>query len=45
MESNHPVTQLIDVGKGKGFKGVEATLEILGECDLHLRRGIVLAGA
>ena len=35
MESNHPVTQLIDAAKGKGFKEVEATLEILGECDLH----------
>ena len=35
MESNHPVTQLIDAAKGKGFKEMEATLEILGECDLH----------
>ena len=35
MESNHPVTQLIDAAKGKGFKEVEATLEILGECGEH----------
>ena len=35
MESNHPVAQLIDAAKGKGFKEVEATLEILGECDLY----------
>ena len=35
MVGNHSVAQLIDAAKGKGFNEVEATLEILGECDLH----------
>ena len=35
MESNHPVTQLIDAAKGKGFTEVEATLEFLGGCGEH----------
>ena len=38
MESNHPMTQLIDAAKGKGFKEVEAKLEILGERYLHWGR-------
>ena len=35
MVGNHSVAQLIDAAKGKGFKEMEATLEIMGECDLH----------
>ena len=35
MESNHPVAQLMDAAKNKGFTEVEATLEILGKCDEH----------
>lgn len=35
MESNHPVTELIGAAKGKGFKKVDATLEIFGECGEH----------